>query len=49
MECPRIPHAKYLSIGFLQDVSLSTSVLALFKRLLRTKVFPLRKPLVVLE
>ena len=33
----------------MQDVSLSTSVLALFKRLLYTKARPLYKPLVVLE
>jgi hypothetical protein len=33
----------------LQDVSLSTSVPALFKRLLRTKARPLYEPLVVLE
>ena len=48
-ECPYIPHAKHLGIGFLQDVSSSTSVPALFKRLLHTKAFPLYKPLVVLE
>jgi len=48
-ECPRIPHAKYLDVGFLQDVSLSTSIPALFKHLLRAKAFPLYKPLVVLE
>jgi hypothetical protein len=49
MEYPCIPHAKHLGIGFLQDVSLSTSVPALFKRLLRAKAYPLYKPLVVLE
>jgi hypothetical protein len=49
MECPRIPHAKHLGIGFLQDVSLSTSVPALFKRLLRAEARPLYEPLVVLE
>jgi len=49
MECPHIPHAKHLGIGFLQDVSLSTSVLALFKHLLYTKACPLHKPLVVLK
>jgi hypothetical protein len=49
MECPCIPHAKYSGIGFLQDVSLSTSIPALFKRLLYAKACPLYKPLVVLE
>ena len=49
MVCPRIPHAKHSGVGFLQDVSSSTSVPALFKRLLHTKARPLRKPLVVSE
>jgi hypothetical protein len=49
MEYPYILYAKHLGIGFLQDVSLSTSIPALFKRLLRTKARPFREPLVVLE
>jgi len=48
-ECPRIPHAKHLGVSFLQDVFLSTSVLALFKRLLRAEAFFLYEPLVVSE
>ena len=49
MECPYIPHAKHLGVGFLQDVSSFANVLALFKHLLRARAFPFHKPLVVLK
>ena len=47
MEYPYIPYARHLGISFLQDISSSINILALFKQLLRAKALPLYKPLVV--
>ena len=49
IECPCILHAKHLGVGFLQDIFLSISVLALFKHLLHAEAFPFCESLVVLE